>query len=132
YSAAQYGAGGTLPFAVAANAKLQEIGFEGFETNSIAQTGGASVWVGEGSIAFAETTTCVRFSPTACADQRAVASIATDHAHTGKRSLRVDGDATFDQPRLQLKTGKRYLISAWVSLGAPGSAAADVPTYAPT
>jgi hypothetical protein len=143
HSASQYGAGGTLPFAVAANARYDEIGFEGFETNSIGKdpdfwrafeegedkVSRASVRVGEGSIGFAERTACLLSQPTGCADRRPVVSIVTGQAHTGKRSLRIVGDQIFAQPLLSLWGGTRYLVSAWVSLGSFGTAATDVATY---
>jgi hypothetical protein len=130
-SAAQYGAGGSLRFAAATKAHYDEIGFEGFETNSVAPGAGAAVRVGEGNIAFAETSACVRSGPLGCIDRRPVVSIVSDLAHTGQRSLRVVGDQTFPQPSLGVWGGTRYLISAWVSLGAPGTPATDVASYAP-
>ncbi len=131
YSTAQFGSGGTLPFATATNAMHEEIGFEGFETDALSSTANGQVRSGEGNIAFEETTRCVLSGPFGCANRQPVASITTAHAHTGKRSLRIDADQGFDQPRLHLKSAKRYLISAWVSLGSVGTNAADVPTYAP-
>ena len=128
-SAAQYGAGGSLPFAVATNAHYDEIGFEGFETNSVAPGAGAVVRVGEGNIAFAETSVCVLSMPFGCIDRRPVVSIVSDLAHTGQRSLRVVGDQTFPQPSLGVWGGTRYLDVppglAWVR---PERLATDVAT----
>jgi hypothetical protein len=132
YSASQYGAGGTLPFAVASNATYDEIGFEGFETNIVKKVGSDTVRASEGSVEFAETSRCILFAHEGpCENRQSVVSIANDHAHTGKRSLRVNDDQSFDQPRLSLRPDTSYLVSGWVSLGVAGSTAADVATYAP-
>jgi hypothetical protein len=133
HSTSQYGAEGTLPFAIASNATYDEIGFEGFETNGLEQSGSDPVRVGEGHIEFAETTRCVLFKASReCANRIPIVSITSELAHTGKRSLRVVANQAFDQSRLHLRGNTTYLLSGWVSLGAPGSTAADVTTYAQT
>ncbi|MBD2769220.1 PKD domain-containing protein [Hymenobacter sp. BT664] len=40
----------------------------------------------------------------------------TTYAHAGRSSLRITTIKTFQQPQLQLETGKSYLLSAWVSV----------------
>lgn len=45
------------------------------------------------------------------------------HFHSGKRSLRINAQTTFKQELLKLEAGKRYFVSAWVSVGNP-----NVPT----
>jgi hypothetical protein len=126
YSAAQFGSGGTLPFAMASNARHDEVGFEGFETNTTMDVDGVSTRVAEGNIVFAERTTCMNRATLGCADRRPVVAIDTGRAHTGKHSLWVVGDQTFDQPLLRLSAGKRYLLSAWVSLGSASNTGTDV------
>jgi hypothetical protein len=39
------------------------------------------------------------------------------HFHSGKRSLRINAQTTFKQELLKLEAGKRYFVSAWVSVG---------------
>lgn len=124
-SATLYGERGKLLIAAASNATRVEIGYDGFETDAIAKGLNSAARPGEGNIQFLEEKRC-----TGCPASTLEMSVVTDVAHTGLRSLKIRGDAAFKQPRLQLVPGKRYLLSGWVSLGAVGSAAADVPTYA--
>jgi hypothetical protein len=44
-----------------------------------------------------------------------VVSIATDKAHTGKKSMAVNSTAVFDQPLLRSIENKKYITSVWVS-----------------
>ena len=48
-------------------------------------------------------------------------------AHTGKRAMTIDGEATFDQPKLKMKANKKYIWSMWVSRDNT-----DVKTFAST
>lgn len=41
--------------------------------------------------------------------------VTADKAHTGNNSLKVTGNARFEQNRLQLEEGRRYELSVWVS-----------------
>lgn len=43
-------------------------------------------------------------------------------AHSGKRSLRINAPTTHKQELLKLQSGKRYHVSAWVSVGNPNVA----------
>jgi hypothetical protein len=123
-SASLYGSRGRLLFAVAGNANEDEIGFEGFETSVPVPTQ-TTYQASEGNIFFRESQSCLL-----CPTPTPGVSLASDWAHTGRRSLRITEDARFEQPRLRLVDGKTYLVSAWVSLGRPGTPATDVPTFA--
>ena len=45
----------------------------------------------------------------------AVVSYPTTKAHTGKKCMKLTDLVTFDQPKLKLKTNKKYVFSCWVS-----------------
>src|SRR5690606_8707675 len=45
--------------------------------------------------------------------------IDTAFAHTGKSSLKITSDTTFEQNLLRLDAGKTYLHNAWVSIRNP-------------
>ena len=118
-----------MAFAVASNAKFSEIGYEGFETTNATQSGGTTI-LGETNIAYAEQGPCLATANGACVARETLAAVTSTLAHTGKKSLRLTKDATFDQPWLKLAKGTQYLVSGWISLGTAGSQAADVPSYA--
>ena len=125
-SSALYGSGGTVPIAVANNAKRDEIAYEGFE----AYNAGVPVGIpqtGEGNLQF-ETllSSCIRLAWEKCPYVNVTDAV----AHSGHRSLSVAMDAKFVQPLLRLVPGKRYVISAWVSRGPPGSVQSDTLTFA--
>jgi hypothetical protein len=42
--------------------------------------------------------------------------ISKTKAHTGKNSLKISADASFEQVRMDLQAGKEYVIGAWVSV----------------
>jgi hypothetical protein len=126
-SAALYGAGGKLLVAAAANAKQDEIGYEGFESHS-GQGAVGMILPGEGNIAFGQS---ARVECEGCtAANIPDATITTEVAHTGRTSLRVARYPAFEQLSFNLEPTKRYLISAWVSLGRVDTPVSDVPTYA--
>lgn len=41
--------------------------------------------------------------------------VSSGKAHTGKRSLRINGHSQFDQPQLKMIQNKKYVVSMWVS-----------------
>jgi hypothetical protein len=122
-SASLFGSRGSLLFAVAGNARADEVGFEGFETS--VKSPQPQYQANEGNISFNESGQCLLCTPTGQG-----VSLSSTWAHTGRRSLLITQDAKFDQPRLKLEDGKTYLISAWVSLGRPNTPLTDVPTFA--
>jgi hypothetical protein len=133
-----YGAHGTLPIAAATNARrdetADEIAYEGFEGPD-AGTSFTVTQTGEGNIQFAPLQDCALdhapgLPSNTCVLWQNYVSITDQLAHSGRNSLMVTMDASFRQPLLRLIPGKSYVISGWVSLGAPGTAAADAATYA--
>jgi hypothetical protein len=57
----------------------------------------------------------------------ATVAVSSSKAHTGRNSLQINAASPFEQLRLKLATGKKYLLAAWVSrLGD------DVPTFRST
>jgi hypothetical protein len=125
-SSALYGNHGTAPVAVANNARHNEIAYEGFESYepntvlSVSQTG-------EGNLQFeTKMSSCVASLTGTCPD----IFVTNLLAHSGHRSLSVTKDTTVAQPQLNLKPGMQYVVSAWVSRGAPGNVQSDVATYA--